>query len=92
MPANPDTDTHYETKIYAGASGTAANASATNPYVKIVDDTTYRNQIRLIGADSGNGTKVTSDASGNITIEALPATNDAGQTMTYIFDCGGPNE
>ena len=88
MPANPDS--HYTTKIYAGASGTASNSSANNPYVKIVDNSTYRNQIRLLGAN--DGTKVSSDANGNVTIEAFPATNAAGETMTYIFDCGGPND
>lgn len=82
-----DNNTHHVTRIYAGASGKAANAAATNPYIKVTDDNTYRNQIQLKGA---NGTKVTSDANGVVTVEALPATNDSGETMTYIFDCGGP--
>lgn len=84
-----DTNTHLVTRIYAGASGAAANAAATNPYIKVTDDNTYRNQIQLKGA---NGTKVSSDANGVVTVEALPATNDSGETMTYIFDCGGPND
>ena len=84
-----DTNTHHVTRIYAGASGKAANAAATNPYIKVTDDNTYRNQIQLKGA---NGTKVSSDANGVVTVEALPATNDSGETMTYIFDCGGPND
>lgn len=84
-----DNNTHHVTKIWAGASGAANNAAATDPYVKVSDDGTYRNQIRLKGA---NGTSVKSDASGNITIEALPEKNASGETMTYIFDCGGPND
>lgn len=84
-----DNNTHHVTRIYAGASGKAANAAATNPYIKVTDDNTYRNQIQLKGAI---GTKVSSDASGVVTVEALPATNDSGETMTYIFDCGGPND
>lgn len=84
-----DNDTHYTTKIYAGASGAASNAATTNPYIKVVDNSTYRNQIQLKGA---NGTKVSSDTNGVITVEALPEKNDDGQTMTYIFDCGGPND
>lgn len=66
-PPTSDTNTHYTTRIYAGASGTAANAAATSPYIKITDDNTYRNQIRLVG---GGSTTVTSDASGNITISS----------------------
>jgi hypothetical protein len=41
IPSNPNT--HWTTRIYAGASGTAANAAATNPYLKVTDDNTYRN-------------------------------------------------
>lgn len=81
-----DTNTHYTTKIYAGASGTAANAAATSPYVKIADDSTYRNQIRLIGSGS---VTVSSDANGNITFAGTD-TNDkvtntlATTTKAYI--------
>ena len=61
-------DTHYTTKIYAGASGTAENSAATsNPYIKIADNTTYRNQIQLKG---GGSTTVSSDANGVITISS----------------------
>lgn len=76
-PPTADTDTHYTTRIYAGASGTAANASATNPYIKITDNNTYRNQIRLVG---GGATTVTSDASGNITISSTNTTYSAATT------------
>jgi len=65
MPSNPNS--HYTTGIKAGASGTNANGSATNPYIKVLDDSTYRSQIRLIG---GGSTTVSSDTSGNITISS----------------------
>ena len=71
MPANPNTNTHWTTRIYAGASGTAANAVATNPYLKVTDDNTYRNQVRFVG---GGATTVSSDASGNITISSTNTT------------------
>jgi hypothetical protein len=77
-----DTDTHYTTRIYAGASGTAANAAVTSPYVKITDDNTYRNQIRLIG---GGTTAVSSDANGNITISSTAYTHP-----TYTARTGKP--
>lgn len=89
VPSNAvftDTNTHYTTRIYAGASGTAANAAATSPYIKITDDNTYRNQIRLVGSGA---TTVTSDANGNITISSTDnnttysaATTSANGLMT----------
>lgn len=66
-PPSTDTNTHYTTYIYAGASGTVENSAVSNPYIKIVDDSTYRNQIRLIGSGT---TSISSDASGNITISS----------------------
>ena len=66
-----DTNTHYTTKLYAGASGTAANAAASNPYLKVTDDNTYRNQVRFIGAGA---TSISSDDSGNITITSTNTT------------------
>lgn len=68
-----DTNTHYTTRLYAGASGTAANSATTSPYIKVTDDDTYRNQIRLLG---GGATSVSSDASGNITITSKDTTYD----------------
>lgn len=68
-----DTNTHYTTRLYAGASGTAANAAASNPYLKVTDDNTYRNQVRFIGAGA---TSISSDASGNITITSKDTTYD----------------
>ena len=92
MPANPNTDTHYTTNIRAGASGTNANSSLYNPYVKVLDNTTYRSQIRLMEVSATAGINIQSDANGNVKFEALPATNSAGETMTYIWDCGGPTD
>ena len=66
-----DTNTHYTTRLYAGASGTAANSATTSPYIKVTDDNTYRNQIRLLGRGA---TSVSSDASGNITITSTNTT------------------
>lgn len=95
VPPNTDTNTHYTTRIYAGASGTAANAAATSPYIKITDDNTYRNQIRLVG---GGATTVTSDANGNITISSTDTNtntkNTAGSTNTTskIFLIGATSQ
>lgn len=76
MPANPNTDTHYTTGIKAGASGTNANSATTNPYVKVLDNTTYRSQIQLKGSGA---TSVSSDANGVITISS---TNNTYSVMT----------
>ena len=66
-----DTNTHYTTRLYVGASGTAANSATTSPYIKVTDDNTCRNQIRLLG---GGATSVSSDAFGNITITSTNTT------------------
>lgn len=66
-----DANTHYTTKLYAGASGTAANSAISNPYLKVTDDNAYRNQVRFIGAGA---TSISSDASGNITITSTNTT------------------
>lgn len=71
MPANPNTDTHYTTKLVAGASSGTANSSTTSPYINVLDNTTYRSGVRLVG---GGATSVSSDASGNITITSTNTT------------------
>lgn len=73
-PPTTDTNTHYTTRLYAGASGTAANAAATNPYLKITDDNTYRNQIQFKGSGA---TTVSSDANGVITISSTDTNTHA---------------
>ena len=78
-PPTTDTNTHYTTRLYAGASGTAANAAATNPYLKVTDDNTYRNQVRFVGSGA---TTVSSDANGNITISSTDTNTHA---VTSVF-------
>lgn len=68
-----DTNTHYTTRLYAGASGSATNVAISNPYLKVTDDNTYRNQVRFIGAGA---TSISSDDSGNITITSKDTTYD----------------
>lgn len=75
----PNTNTHYTTRLYAGASGTVANAAATNPYLKVTDDNTYRNQIQFKG---GGATTVSSDANGVITISSTDTNTHA---VTSVF-------
>lgn len=87
-----DTDTHHTTGIKAGATGTNSHSSAYNPYIKVLDNTTYRAQIRLTEASTTAGINIQSDKDGNVKFEALPAINSAGETMTYIWDCGGPTD
>ena len=74
-----DTNTHYTTRLYAGASGTAANAAATNPYLKVTDDNTYRNQIQFKG---GGATTVSSDANGVITISSTDTNTNTDTKVT----------
>ena len=75
IPSNPNT--HYQTGITAGATSTVTNSSATNPYIKIKDDSTHRSQIQLKG---GGLISVSSDDNGVITISSsgdnwVPQTN-----------------
>lgn len=74
-----DTNTHYTTKLYAGASGTAANSAISNPYLKVTDDNAYRNQVRFIGAGA---TSISSDASGNITITSTNTTYELASSSS----------
>jgi hypothetical protein len=67
------TDTHYTTHLYVGAKSTNnnnnSNASTTNgnTYLKLFDNSTLRHQYNIKG--TGN-TTITSDASGNITVNS----------------------
>ena len=63
MPSNPDT--HHTTRIYVGSSGTASNSKATDPYLKVTDENTYRNQVQFKGTQN---LTVSSEADGVITI------------------------
>ncbi len=69
IPPNTNTDTHWTSHLYAGASGTAANATTTNGNTTLVlaDNSTVRANIKIKGSGA---TSVVSDASGNITISS----------------------
>lgn len=64
-----NTDTHYTTRLYVGASGTATNAATSNgsTYIKLYDNTTSRASFKITGT---GGTTVSSDSGGNITINS----------------------
>ena len=81
--AAKDTDTHYTTGLTAGASGTTTNAAATNPYIKVKDNSTHRAQIRLVGSGA---TIVKSDANGNVTISS---TNTDTKVYNTVLAEGG---
>lgn len=69
-----DNNTHWTTRIHAGASGTATNSATSNPYIKVSDDNTYRSQIQIKG---GGATTVSSDVNGVITISSTDTDNDS---------------
>lgn len=86
--APTNTDTHWTTHLYAG-TGSAANASSTNGNTKITltDNSTVRNSVGIKGT---GGTTVTSDASGNITINSESASVDPlGEAETITFNTDG---
>lgn len=76
-----DTDTHYTTGLYIGASNTKANAATSNggTYIKLYDDNTKRSEFKISGSGA---TTVASDASGNLTITSTDndTKNTAGST------------
>lgn len=69
MPSNPNTDTHYTAYNYVGAAGSASNAATSNgsTYLKLYENGTKRSQFLIKGS---NANLVTSDSSGNITINS----------------------
>lgn len=68
-PPKTDTNTHYTTRIVAGAKNDAANAATTNgnTHINVTDDNTFRSGVVIKGTGA---TSVTSDASGNITVHS----------------------
>lgn len=66
-PPKTDTNTHYTTRIVAGAANGTANAATTNgnTHINVTDDNTFRSGVVIKGTGA---TSVTSDASGNITV------------------------
>lgn len=75
-----DTNTHYTSYLYAGASGTQTNGTTTNgnTYLKLVESDIIRSSRLIKGTGA---TTVTSDSSGAITIYtpsySLPAATSA---------------
>ena len=66
MPANPNTDTHHTTHMYVGDSGTTnAHTKASDPYVKVLDNTTIRDKYQLKGSGA---TSIESTTGGVVTI------------------------
>ena len=86
-PPKTDTNTHYTTRIVAGAASGTANASTTNgnTHINVTDDNTFRSGVVIKGTGS---TSVTSDASGNITVHSTdtdtwrPIQNNLTSTAT----------
>ena len=77
MPANPNTDTHHQAKNIVGASTTAtANATSTNgsTYLNLIENGAVRSTHKISGTGA---TTVTSDSSGNITINSTNTTYSA---------------
>lgn len=83
MPAKPVTG------ITAGKSGTNSNASVSNPYIKIKDDSTYRSQIQLEGSE---GIEVKSNASGKITIKPTFVESEPTVRTNCIRLIGTPDD
>lgn len=86
-PPKTDTNTHYTTRIVAGAANSTANASTTNgnTHINVTDDNTFRSGVVIKGTGA---TSVTSDASGNITVHSTntntwrPVQNNLTSTAT----------
>lgn len=71
-PPKTDTNTHYTTRIVAGAANGTANAATTNgnTHINVTDDNTFRSGVVIKGTGA---TSVTSDASGNIIVHSTDA-------------------
>lgn len=86
-PPKTDTNTHYTTRIVAGAENDAANAATTNgnTHINVTDDNTFRSGVVIKGTGA---TSVASDASGNITVHSTdtntwrPVQNNLTSTAT----------
>ena len=78
-----DTNTHYTTKLFATSSSGTAHAATTNgnTYLRLFDDSTARQSIKIIGSGA---TTVTSDANGVITISST----DTNTNTTYSAGTG----
>lgn len=86
-PPKTDTNTHYTTRIVAGAANGTTNADTTNgnTHINVTDDNTFRSGVVIKGTGA---TSVTSDASGNITVHSTdtdtwrPIQNNLTSTAT----------
>ena len=67
----------YTTGLFVGESSTKVNKSVTDPYLKLFDDNTLRNEYRFIG---GSNVTITSDNDGNITIDSSYVNTDTHWT------------
>ena len=84
MPANPNTNTHYTTKLVATTSSGTAHAATTNgnTYLRLFDDSTARQSIKITGSGA---TTVTSDASGVITISSTDTNTNTDTKVTQAY-------
>ena len=86
-----NTNTHYTTKLFATSSSGTAHAATTNgnTYLRLFDDSTARQSIKIIGSGA---TTVTSDANGVITISSTDNNTNtygrSGNTTSKIFLMG----
>lgn len=86
-PPKTDTNTHYTTRIVAGAANSTANTATTNgnTHINVTDNNTFRSGVVIKGTGA---TSVTSDASGNITVHSTdtdtwrPIQNNLTSTAT----------
>lgn len=68
-PPTTDTNTHYTTRIVAGAASGTANAATSNgnTHINVTDDNVFRSGVVIKGSGA---TAVASDANGNITVSS----------------------
>ena len=89
VPANAKfTDTHYASGLRVGASGTNTNSATTNgnTYIKITEQNIHMEGHLIKGTGA---TTVTSDSSGNITIDSTNTTyNDATTSSHGLMTAG----
>lgn len=89
---------HYTAYLCAGNNNSIANGATTNTntYLKIVDGGNVSSKLKISGK---NGTKVTSDDNGNITIESPKVTSynklsnfNNDKSIGYVIAGPGPKE
>ena len=91
MPKNPNTDTHYESKLIVNNQNTSTNNTTTaltngNVKLNLIENNTVRSSHKITGSGA---TTVTTDASGNIVISSTD--NDTKYTHpSYTARTGEP--